>query len=378
MPNKKIIAWQEYYLPKILKSKGLLIDMAGWLPYIRGFDQYNKLLKLNSVFSSCPRYMPVDRTMSTQLPFKHYVPRRWEPPLHKWTLDKAMEHRVYKLLENNQTVNLLWSGGVDSTALVTAFLKHTSNRAQLRILYSPWSTYEHPEYINFLKNFKDIDLVDISGNRYMSWDFDGIFVTGDGGDESLASIDESFIESHGINKLHSPWTDFVYAQTNDSDLVDFCKQHFILANRPIDTVLHARWWFYAICKSRSILSTKAVMLFGRSTFNINDLQGFYDCNEFENYTYWDLENAIIGSTYSSWKQNLKEYAYKFDNLESWYNTITKNHSSQLLKYWNKKLALTDSRWLAIDTDGIRSSTPSLPVLTKKEFDEHTDLDWAFT
>jgi hypothetical protein len=377
MLEKKLIAWREKYIPKILNSKGMLDGMVGSLSFIKGFDQYNNLLKLNSVFSSSPRFMVVDRTLSTKLPFNYYVTRVWSPPVQKWSLDQAMEQRVYKLLEKGQTVNLLWSGGIDSTALVTAFIKHTPNLGQLRILYSPWSTYEHPEYISFLKNFKAIDLVDISGDRYMNWDFDGIFVTGDSGDESLASIDESFINTHGIEKLHSSWVDLVYAQTNDAALVDFCQQHFKLANRPIETVLHARWWFYTICKSRSVLSIKSTMLFDREKFNIDDLQGFYDCNEFENYTYWDLETAIIGSTYLSWKQKLKEYAYKFDNLESWYNTKTKHHSAQPNRYWDKKIALSNSGWIAIDTDGIKHSTPSLPVLTIKEFDKHTDLDWAF-
>jgi len=377
MPDKKLIAWQDQCLPQILNSKGLLDGIEGSLPYIKGFNQYNNLLKLNSVFSSHPRFMLVDRTLSTKLPFNYYIPREWTAPTQQWSLDHAMEQRVYKLLEKSQKVNLLWSGGIDSTALVTAFIKHASNHAQIRILYSPWSTYEHPQYIDFLKNFNEIELVDISGDRYMNWDFDGIFVTGDGGDESLASMDESFIDIHGIEKLHSPWESFVYSKSNNSELVDFCQQHFKLANRPIETVLHARWWFYTICKSRSILSSKSVMLFDRSKFNINELQGFYDCNEFENYTYWDLENAIIGSTYLSWKQPLKEYAYKFDSLETWYTTVKKHHSSQTIQYWNKKLALTDNRWIAIDTNGIRSSTPSLPVLTIKEFNEHTDLDWAF-
>jgi hypothetical protein len=376
MPNKKLVAWRGMYIRQILEGRKTLKGVAGMLPYIHGFDEYNKIIQINSVFSNNPNCIPVDRTLSTLLPFKYYIPREWKVPTQKWTLDYAMEQRVIKLLQREQKINIMWSGGIDSTALLTAFLKHTTNLDQLRVMYSPWSTYEHPEYLDFLKKFNGIELVDFSGTTYLDSKFDGIFVLGDGGDELLASVDESFIDAYGINSLHTSWIDFFYAKTSDSALIEFCQKHFTLAGRPIETVLQARWWFYTCFKSRSVLSNKVNLLFDRSHIDINDLQGFYDCNEFENYIYWNIEDCIQDS-YSTWKKILKDYAYKFDGLSSWHKNKIKHSSSQVDYYWAKKDALTNQRWVALDSDGIVYSTPSLPILTMKEFNKYTNLEWAF-
>lgn len=376
MHNKQIVIWNGKYLQKILEGRGLLIGKEGLLPYIHGFNEYNKIVQVNSVFSKNPSGIPIDRTLSTQLPFKYYIPRPWKVPTQKWTLEYAMEQRVTNLLQQGQRINIMWSGGIDSTALLTAFLKHTPNLDQLRVLYSPWSTYEHPEYIEFLKNFNRLELVDFSGTRYMNWDFDGLFVQGDGGDELLASIDESFIDAYGIDTLHMPWVDFFHKKTNNTELIEFCQQHFALAGRPIDTVLHARWWFYACFKSRSVLNMKMAILFDRPIVDPADLQGFYDCNEFENYIYWNIEDCIRDS-YVTWKQILKDYAYEFDKLDNWCKTKTKHSSSQVDQYWAKKAALINKKWIALDTDGVIYSTPSLPILTMKEVNKYTNLEWAF-
>ena len=48
-------------------------------------------------------------------------------------------------------------------------------------------------------------------------------------------------------------------------------------------------------------------------------------------------------------------------------------------YLEKKLVLNDQRWIAVLSDGTRIATPSLPALTRKEFEKTygNTLDWIF-
>jgi hypothetical protein len=321
----------------------------------------------------------VDRTLHTKSPFCTYIPRVWKIPQQQWTLSQALEQRVLSLSNLNKKINVFWSGGIDSTTIVNACLEYLPDLSQLRILYSPYSTYEHPEYLSFLDQFSLVELIDISGDRYLTDEFAGIFVTGDGGDELNASLDESFFEHYGYDHLQTPWQDFFYTKNSNLNFVEFCEQHFSLAGRPINTVLEARWWFYATCKQRSILNLKLPWFFNYKNFDITNLIGFFDCAEYENYIYWNINSIVDRSGYSTWKQPLKDYCFAFDKMHDWHKNKTKMHSTQMLLYLSKKLALNDHRWIAILSDGSRITTPSLPLLSKKEFEMTygNTLDWIF-
>jgi len=374
--HNQLITLNDEYLIRIVEFEGRLLSRNGDLPCIDGHPGYNNIVKINSVFSSFPKFLPVDRTLLTKTPFNMVVPRPWVTPTTQLTLPEAMAARVKQITANSDNVNLMWSGGIDSTAMVSAFLQNCDDLSQLRILYSPWSTYEHPDYFEFLKTFSDLELVDISGDRYLDWDFDGVTVTGDGGDELMASLDQSFVETHGWDILYAPWQDFFYKIYPDDNFIEFCNNHFLQAGRDITTVLEARWWFYASCKSRSILDTKYTLLFDQDKFDINSLLGFYDSNEFESYIFWNIEDCILSSEYATWKQVLKDYSLEFDGLKNWAVNKTKAHSSQPLMYSRKKLLLKNQNWLALLDDGTRISTPSLPLLTKAEYNK-LNLKWVF-
>lgn len=374
--HNQLITLNEQYLLKIVELEGRLLSSVGGLPYIDGHPGYNNIVKINSVFSSFPKFLPVDRTLLTAPPFRMVIPRPWQPPTAHLTLSTAMATRVANIIAQSTKINLMWSGGIDSTAMISAFLQNCNDLSQLRILYSPWSTYEHPDYFELLKTFSNLELVDISGERYLNWDFDGIVVTGDGGDELMASLDQSFLETHGWDILHTPWQDFFYKTYPDDNFIDFCNSHFSKAGREINTVLEARWWFYTSCKSRSILDTKYILLFDRNNFNVNSLLGFYDSNEFESYIFWNIEDCISSREYASWKQVLKDYSFKFDGLANWAVNKEKAHSIQPSLYIRKKLLLKHQSWLALLDNGSRISTPSLPLLTKAEYNK-VDLKWVF-
>lgn len=368
-----------YHTRKLLTWRQQQTHMIGSIFKTQGFQRHNFLIDINSVFSSAPAGVPVDRTKSVVMPLRFEINRAWQPPKQSVSLSQALQSRVQALLSNNCKINLFWSGGIDSTAMLTAFLLHTETRSQLRVFYSPFSTYEHPQYLDFLRQFQDLELIDISGMVYMTTVFDGLFVTGDGGDELMASIDQSFFAEQGRRALDLPWQDLFASKNNNDEFMQFCVDYFALASRPIETVLEARWFFYAMCKTRYQLLRKLDLFAHYPDFVPDRLLGFFDCQEIESWIYWNMEQIVPGSEYSDWKLPFKKYCFDFDHFADWYANKQKFNSGQPLWYANKNRAMHDQRYIFILTDGRRIATPNLPLLSQTEYQQcfGHQLDYLF-
>jgi hypothetical protein len=360
------------YSKKLLEYNGFTVTQkVGTLYKVAGFDNYNYLLDINAVFSNSPRLDPVDRTGFCLSAIRWASVRPWQIPTQHIDLEQAMHQRTLDLCNTGQRLNLFWSGGIDSTAIVTAFLKNAPDIGQCRIIYSPWSTYEHPEFFKILQNIPKLDLIDISGDRYFNLDLDGIMVSGNPGDELHASLDQSFFDRHGYDFLFTPWQDFFYKQNPDDAFIEFCQNHFALSGREITTVLEARWWFYISSKLTSILNSNNLSLFVSESagFNPDRLIGFFDCDVYEQFIYFNTDKIISSQDYASWKQILKDYCHSYDKLDDWRIKKSKFSSTQIGVYTWKKEILNNRRNLMILENGECVSTKNLPLLSKKEWDQ---------
>lgn len=362
---------------KLAKMKGFSVENAGSIPVIsQGFDSYKKLVRINSVFSNHPRGFPSDRTGTIKPPIKFHVPRSWTCPAQPMTLDQAMQLRVEQIEARGQRINVMWSGGIDSTAVVNAFLLNLKDLNQLRVIYSPYSEYEHRDYLTYLKD-RNIETVDMSGTVYLDTYFDGIFVTGFGGDESHASLDESFLLAYGYQSLHQPWQDFFWHKTQDTDFMDFCQMYFNLAGREINSVLEARWWFYINSKMHILLQIQSIFWSDYPNFNADLVLAFFDCDSYEQYVTYNLNDIVSSKDYRSWKHNLKDYCFRADGFEDWYKNKTKVGSSQIAYYTNKKVALKDLHSIFILENGQRVTTPGLPLFSKTQYNKYHGTTWDY-
>jgi hypothetical protein len=360
------------YSKKILQFSGFEIaESVGKLHKVIGFDNYNQLLNINSLFSSSPAFDPVDRTNLAQGPIVFSPQRAWSVPHCELSLETAMEQRVTDLCKTGQKINLFWSGGIDSTAIVVAFLKYAPDLKQCRIIYTPWSTYEHLEFFTLLKTVDNIELIDISGDVYLSMDLDGIFVSGNGADEIHASLDESFYKQYGYEFLSTSWKDFFYNKKPDTAFIEFCEQHFALSGQEIRTVLEARWWFYTSCKLTSILNNHDLVFLssGPVAFDPGRLVGFFDCQEYEQFIYFNLDKIINTDNYARWKQFLKDFCYSYDGFNDWRENKTKFHSTQVYIYCRKKQILNDSRHLMLLSNGQKVTADNLPLFSSNDWNQ---------
>jgi hypothetical protein len=359
-----------FYSKKLLKFNNFeIIETVGSLHKIKGFHNYNQLLNINRVFSDSPRFDPVDRTNQSLGAVVFSPVRPWRVPTVEISLEAALEHRVADICQSTQKINILWSGGIDSTTIVVAFLKHAPDLKQCRILYSPWSTYEHPEFFNLLKS-TNIELVDFSGEFYLNFDLDGVFVSGNSSDEAHASIDQSFFDQYGYDFLFTPWKDFFYSKRPNHKFIEFCESYFAKSGRDIHTVLEARWWFYISSKLTSILNHNDLAFFtsGPTEFDPARLIGFFDCDVYEQFVYFNIDKLICSDNYATWRQFLKDYCYRYDGLDEWRKNKTKFSSGQMYMYTLKKQILNNNRNLMLLDNGQHVATPSLPLFSATEWE----------
>lgn len=369
--NPLLLSVNPQYYSKFLKWHGIDFTPVGKLFKIPGFDSHNKLIDLNAVWSTNPRGEPVDRTQTIASPSNYRVLRPWRRPTSCLPLEQVFEHRVKHYCNRPGKINLFWSGGIDSTSMVVGFLNHCNHLDQLRLIYSPYSVYENRPFMDFLlKNFPSLEMLDISGDVYLSTQLDGTVVTGHGADEFTASLDDSFVDKVGIDNLHQPWRDFVAPE-----LVEFCDEYFALAGRPIETILEARWWYYAITKSQ-VFPVNVNSFMNNSTDSVDS--GFFNCDEFEDYMYFNTDK-LLGHTYNTYKQFLKQYIYQFDRNRHFLAHGCKVNSLQMPIYQNKMMALQDQYWMFKLDDNSIVRTKNLPFLSQLEFDaEHGNtLNYLF-
>lgn len=362
-----LLAINPVYIKKILQWKDVEFSSVGHLVKINNFIDHANLVDINGIFANRPMGDIVDRTESVINPFNFKVQRPWRIPELPVALDDVMSQRANYFLSQNKKINLFWSGGIDSTAVVAAFLQNCGNIDQLRLIYSPYSLYENQNFFNFITAaFPNLETIDISGEIYLHKTFDGFIITGHGGDEFTASLDESFVERVGLEQLFGSWKDYFLKQNQSHQLIEFCEGYFSLAGRPVKSLLDARWWFYSTAKSQVFTSRDSVFLPDNSS--MDSLNGFFDCQEFENYMWFNVDEIIKpGTDYTSYKKFLRKYTYNFFKDNDYLNNKKKFSSMQLPKYIAKKTQLLDNDWI-FKLENLKSvRTPNLPLLSQKEF-----------
>lgn len=372
----ELLATNVQYFNKVLNWKNIDYTMVGDLFRIKGFDEYNKLIDINSAFSTYPFGEIVDRNKTTHQPLKFKVLRDWKKPTSCLTFDEIIERRVKEIVGYGKKINICWSGGIDSTTLLVGFLQHAPHD-QLRVIYTPYSVYENRAFHELLENkFSNVELLDISGDVYIQHKFDGIFVNGHGGDEHVASLDKSFYEQLGP-KVTSSWKDYFVDKNID---VEFAEKFFAESGKTISSILEARWYFYTRCKAQVFPVNDNFFLNNQLDNRVENTMGFFDCDEFESFMYFHPELLLENpNDYKSHKQFMKNYIYRFDGNPEYLNDKEKTNSLQFVIYTRKKLVMLDFRYVALLSDSTTVRTPNLPFFSKKEFENiyGNSLDYLF-
>lgn len=375
MTQPRILQTQPYFFKKLLSYH----DIECWGNQqlrVKGFEHYNWLVDLNACFSTDPTGDIVDRTLTVKQPWLVHVLRPWSRPGPTGSFDLCMQQRVQQLCQAQQPVNVFYSGGIDSTAMLVGFLTHCANLSQLRVIYTPSSIKENPNFFFMLQDRPELELVDFSGDVYLEQNLDGIFVTADGADDFTASLDQSFFDKVGYDGLHQPWQDYIYQQTQNSDMVDWLEQvYFNNRGVEISTLLQARWFFYTACKMQKFPLNLVGLLQSQQPAPV----AFFHSEMFEHWFANNTDKIVTSNDYTSYKQDLKTYIWEYDRNENYRKQKTKYNSSQLTSYRNKKIMLHNTQYIMLLSDHSQIRTPNLPFMSNKEY-RHAyghSLDYLF-
>lgn len=379
MPNRDyILQTNPNYFSKILDYHGISYTPhpPGDFLYIDGFPEYNFLHDINAVFSTRPSGNVMDRTKTTKSPFNFCIERPWKLPTdQRLSIDDCFLRTVRNLEASRSKINILWSGGIDSTAVVVGFLKHSTNLSQIRVLYTIMSIKENPNFFMSLAARTDIELVEIGGDVYLTQNFDGVFVNGDGADDLTASLDDSFFDEVGFAGLIQDWQSLFYRKNPDSDFIDFCQWHFEQSGTQISTVLEARWWFY----TNSKIFKFPALASGLLRFDQPLAIGFFNNDDFEEFMFFNIDKIILSEDYRTYKSILKEYIFDYDHNQEYFSNKTKVNSTHIQTYQEKLIALKNRHYIMLLGNGTRIRTDNLPFLSETEYRNkyQNSLDYLF-
>lgn len=310
----------------------------------------------------------VDRTQKIEFPYGFKLYDSFEMPTDlsnfNLTYDQICDKRAGELLRHSDTtglpIYLLWSGGIDSTTALVAFLKqreHSKLSNQLIILLNPDSIDENPNfYYNFIRGkFK------IESSEHISYIFDGrgIIVGGEHNDQIFGSdIVGRLLNSFPMDIIKQDYRNGIFKE--------FLKQHGMsdnAANYWFDLLVwHAEqapceikstfdliWWLNFSFKWQNVWFRMLLRIDNRFHKNLNPTwidkhyQHFFTSLDFQK---WSMLNSDkkIKDTWASYKFTAKDYIYEYTKDAFYRDNKDKRGSLfRLFIHKNTPIAI-DSNW----------------------------------
>lgn len=272
-----------YYNPslvsKILNENPSLLEntpfFSGDHNLFRSYDKFG-LNKHNAVYDRTGKLGHFLNITSNL----HPIPNKTDcKSFYDISIDRAKE-----LLSHNKQINVMWSGGIDSTYLLY-ILREAGGRDQINVLGTYNSIIESGDLFDkkikndfrcYIKTSSRNDLTFIEG--------DCIYVSGMCGNQLFGPTDDMFATGHTAmfhHTLGTPETIYEpYEKNIDPELLEFFEPMIQASPRKIETVNDLRWycifnldWYTAIYEHKIMLRPDIA----------TSLHGFFDSEDFQSW-----------------------------------------------------------------------------------------------
>lgn len=284
-----------------------------------------------------------DRSNTITTPFKTSLLPCLEMPKYE-VFDKSYaeccDDRAKQILDTNKKLVVFWSGGIDSTTMLTALLKNSTKEQQQRIsiLMSNESILQNEKYYNdvICGNF---DIIHTSNCVYYLGSEDYLCVVGENNDElfgtnfiytitKLDGIDmlqdeptiSKLLSLLNRNKLLIVDVDVLEIRTNINlmnDIVDKCPIE-------VKNIFTYFWWLH-FCLTWNVSYTR-IMAF--ANHNISPEQNYLSFFNTKDFQLWSMNNIdkIDITSWKTIKQFAKDYIFSYHQDEVYkQNAIKKSH-----------------------------------------------------
>jgi hypothetical protein len=312
----------------------------------------------------------IDRTQTLDLgfPYENLYPlpvtQGMGPTL---TLDQLCDNMGRAILSEaaaaGKRIQILWSGGIDSTVAMVGLLKaarEQNSLDRLEILLTEESVKEYPAfYASYLKSLRP-RFVTAPVTAHL--DFKKLIVTGEHGDQIFGSAraaryvtDGRAFESHA-NLLPQILTETLGSPADADTVLRYLEPFFKMSPVPLRSVFDAFWWINFGLKWQIVGLRLAV-------FRVRDVRPVFQAlrHYFTDPTFqlwsWANHDKKIKDTWESYKMPLKEYIFRFTADDNYRRTKTKVPSLK-----------------AVFISDIMHPAPSYRVLMDQEFEP---VFWEF-
>ena len=309
----------------------------------------------------------IDRTgtLSNGLRMKILHPIPPLDPSFNLSIDQVIERRCRELLSKHDRLHLLWSGGIDTTAVIVGFLRVATDedwQTKLSVHYCPRSISEHPEFFErFIQPLPHHSPID--GHLRDFIDGSKVVVTGEPADMVFGTVNlrQAFrgrYRPSRANKdveggamipntiylaLEKPWRSAVPkwlrsmellapGRVAEAEWLDWMSAQVDKSPVQINTLYDWIWWMGFSCKWQS---DTLHIFFNRSSMSaevLESVEHFYTTEEWQQWSYHHHEERMADKfVWASHKLPLKRYIFEFDGDQEY-------HAGKI------KVKSADSRW----------------------------------
>ncbi len=324
------------------------------------------------------RNMHIDLKSPWQLETSEYV----MPPMptDQLSFDQIADefgYRICKEMDSDKQVYMMWSGGIDSTAVAVSLLRNIKNNQykNLHIVSSALSRHENPMfYYNFLSKFDQIELSDFNPGLL---DINNILILdGEGGDQIFGSSAANKIFSLHPDKILQPWRknidflkynlqqsamdlkkywpDQIWHQNNQNTdhsffdfFLDFMTKTIEKKSAPVETLYDFYWWINFNFKFDSVMWRHTLRLSENVSdrdfefFSKNVLCRMFAQDKMQQWSMSVGADKKIHKAKKTIKWAARNYIYDFDHNEYYFREKRKEYSTETI-------ANTSAKYLAVD------------------------------
>jgi hypothetical protein len=300
------------------------------------FDTYEKfgLNRYNAVYDrsgNVPHYLNMD-------PAAHPFPDNLSG--FNKSFYQVSEERCKQLLSFNKPINVMWSGGLDSTYAL--FLLHhlANDKDQVRVYGTYNSIIESGDL--FDRRIKDKIKYDISiaKNNNNKYNDDAIYVSGMCGNQLFGPTDNMFANGGKAmfhHTLGTPTTIYEsYKDNVNPEFIEFLKPAIDASPRKIETVADLRWycifnldWYTAIYEHKILLEEE------RS----NRIHGFFNSDDFQRWAITTKE------PFTKVKGNPNTHRWQMRQILD--EVFGESHYAKNITKKISNFGITDSDWILL-------------------------------
>lgn len=247
--------------------------------------------------------------------------------------DQVAHQIVDEALSKNTNIQVLWSGGIDSTVALIGLIKACREKGCmdiLEILLTLKSINEYPLFYNEYINHK-LKIVPIAPPISRHFDEAKLIVTGEHGDQLFGSDKlKPLIENKTAFLPYEEIIPIVLIQKlggkgKAKKVMDYLAPQLAKCPFPIRTAYDLMWWMNISMKWQQVTLRLAVFRGEKVKETYESIRHFFRDKAFQIWSFNNHDKKIIDS-WGNYKYIAKEYIYAFTKDEQYLNEKTKEPS----------------------------------------------------